>query len=273
MKSFLLVPNFKRNSLPYVERAVAFLRQNGCRVFCQEEDFGKFDAEKCVDVSLIDCVLVFGGDGTMLKAIKKYLLYNKPFAGINTGKVGYLSDIEPEKVEKALGDLLRNDFSVEKRCTLSIKTKEGVFSGVNEAVLHRSSAHVLTVELGVNGLRVEPIRADGILVATPTGSTAYNLSAGGPILMPTAKNMVVTPICAHSLSARPIVIGGEDKVSLTVSSCDDSAFINVDGENVCTLSCGEVVEISVSENVFTLLRHSEGSFFTVLRNKLSTWEQ
>ncbi len=209
----------------------------------------------------------------MLKAIKKYLPYKKPFAGINTGRVGYLSDIDPEKVEEALGNIFTSDYSTEERATLRVQTKEESFLGVNEAVVHRSSAHVLGVEIGVNGQRIEPVRADGILVATATGSTAYNLSAGGPILMPTSKNMVVTPICAHSLSARPIVIGGEDKISLTVCSSDEPAFINVDGDNVGSLKQDQSIEIFIGEETFTLLRLSEGSFFTVLRNKLSTWEQ
>ena len=273
MKNFLLVPNFKRNSLPFVLKAVDFLQKKGCNVFCQEEDVEILRIERCSDFHKIDCFLVFGGDGTMLKSIKKYLCYKKPFAGINTGKVGYLADVDPEKTEKALDLILAGKYSVEERSLLRVELNDKSFLGVNEAVLHRASAHVLGVEIDVNGQRIEPVRADGILVATPTGSTAYNLSAGGPILMPTSKNMVITPVCAHSLSVRPIVIGGEDTVTMSVSNADVPAFVNVDGENVGTLSQGENVDISVAQETFTLLRLSEGSFFTVLRNKLSNWEQ
>ena len=273
MKNFLLVPNFDRNPLPFVRRAVEFLRQKGCSVFCQKEDEGKFDAAVCSDPASIDCILVFGGDGTMLKNVKKYLSWQKPFAGINTGKVGYLADIDPEATEAALASILNGKFSKEERVTLKISVGEKTVTAINEAVLHRSTAHVLGVEIGVNGQRVEPVRADGIIVATPTGSTAYNLSAGGPILTPNSRSMVVTPVCAHSLTIRPVVIGGGDIVTITVKSADEPAFINVDGEYVDSLPTDASVNVSLSEKTFTLLRLSEGSFFTVLRNKLSTWEQ
>ena len=277
MKNFLLVPNFERNSLPYVRRAEAFLREKGCAVYCRAEDASLIGADVCrdtdEDMQKIDCILVFGGDGTMLKAIKRYLIFQKPFVGINTGKVGYLSDVDPERLEESLGRVLEGQYSIEKRVTLRVETDEGVFVGVNEAVLHRASAHVLGVEMTVNKQRIEQVRADGIMVATPTGSTAYNLSAGGPILIPGSKNMVITPICAHSLSIRPIVIGAGDTVMLTVGSADEPAFVNVDGEKASVLEQGASVKISLSDCYFTLLRLSEGNFFTVLRNKLLTWEQ
>ncbi len=273
MKNFLLAPNFKRNSLPFVKRAVEFLKKNGCVVYCREEDKGLFDADVCPGKDAVDCILVFGGDGTMLKNIKRFISWQKPFAGINTGKVGYLADIDPEKTENALASILGGRYSTEERVTLKIEIGDKVVTGVNEAVLHRASAHVLGLEIGVNGQRIEPVRADGMIVATPTGSTAYNLSAGGPILTPNSRSMVVTPVCAHSLTTRPVVIGGDDVVTLTVKSADEPAFINVDGENVASLSTDSSVNVSVSEQTFTLIRLSEGSFFTVLRNKLSTWEQ
>ena len=273
MKNFLLVPNFDRNPLPFVRRAVDFLRAKGCSVFCQKEDEGKFDAAVCVDPALIDCILVFGGDGTMLRNVKKYLSWQKPFAGINTGKVGYLADIEPEATETALAAILDGKYSKEERVTLRVSIGDKTVIGINEAVLRRSATHILAVEIKINGQRVEPVRADGVIVATPTGSTAYNLSAGGPILTPNSRSMVVTPVCAHSLTIRPVVIGGSDIVSLMVKNTDEPAFINVDGENVDSLPTGAFVNVSVSEKTFTLLRLSEGSFFTVLRNKLSTWEQ
>lgn len=273
MKSFLLVPNFKRNSLPFAKEAIEFLYKRGCRVYCQKEDKDLLNVEVCVDPSQVDCILVFGGDGTMLKTIKKYLSEKKPFAGINTGKVGYLADIEPENTQSALDQILKGNYFTEERATLCVRQNGKVRVGVNEAVLHRASAHVLGVEISVNGQRIEPVRADGILVATPTGSTAYNLSAGGPILLPTSKSLVITPICAHSLSVRPIVIGQEDVATLSVKSADVSAFVSIDGENAEPLAQGEQIDISVSKETFTLLRLSEGGFFTVLRNKLSTWEQ
>ncbi len=270
-KSFLLLPNFERNSLPSVRAATGFLREKGCRVFCEKGDENKFDAE-VYDGQNIDFILVFGGDGTMIGSVKKYIDLKKPFIGVNTGKLGYLTDIEPSGVAEALDALLQNRFFTEERVTLTVTTHGATFSAVNEVALQRNEAHLISAEIAINGQLFQPLRADGVLVATPTGSTAYNLSAGGPVLMPSAKNMVITPVCAHSLSARPVVVGNGDVVTIALKAGGESASLAIDGKKIAVLTENEGVKIAVSGRTFSLLRLREGSFFGALRHKLSNWE-
>jgi len=246
--------------------ATGFLRKNGCEVFCREEDAEKIDVPVCRDLHTIDCFLIFGGDGTMLQSVKKYISYQKPFAGINTGTLGFLSDVEPQNTERALRDLLDGRYQEEKRSTLSVTVGEKKYTAVNEIGLQRVGGRVLTAEIIVDEKWHETVRADGVLVASSTGSTAYNLSAGGPILSPTSRSYVVTPVCAHSLTVRPVVLGENETVCLQVLG-QAQAMLYLDGDNISL--CEQAVKVTGSENTFTLLRLHDGNFFSVLRNKLS----
>ncbi len=218
-----------------------------------------------------DVALVFGGDGTILNASRLLMDKDIPVMGVNVGHLGYLAACETFDMEKALKAYIDGNYSVEERVTLSARVNGKVFNGVNEAVLHRGGqSHLLQIRVFVNGQEADFLRADGIMAATPTGSTAYNLSAGGPLIVPTAENLVITPICAHSLGARPLVVSKHDEVEFTVSSrADCNPVLSVDGNLVSEVPADGTVTVCVGSGRLKLIRVDKNCFFRTLRKKLS----
>lgn len=247
---------------------------NGCGCSCVFMDFGESNLKKKEGFDATaypaDMALVFGGDGTILNACRKLIDSDIPVLGINLGHLGYLAAGEPSDCLETLRTVVYGDFFVEERITLEAEVDGKKYLGVNEAVLDRGgSPHLLNVALAVNGHEVDALRADGVMVATPTGSTAYNLSAGGPVVVPTAKTLVMTPICAHSLAARPIVVGEDDVVTLTIEDDESSAHLSLDGIAIGTIPAGSTVTVRRGKNTVKLIRTGENKFFRTLRKKLS----
>lgn len=276
-KNILIISKNTLAALPYIKIVTDYLLTRGCNVFCLSEKARFFNGLNVAPLSYeeltkIDVALVFGGDGSILKAGRLLLPYNIPILGINMGTLGYLTDVEPINALDAVKDYLDNRYSVEKRCTLSIKYGDSVFSGINEAVIHRGNlSHILTINVNIDGQNIETLRADGIIVSSPTGSTAYNLSAGGPIVTPLADALVLTPICAHSLTARPIVLAGSNKITLSVSDfrSDEKPSLDVDGKTVRQISDGSIVSIQVANEKLLLIHTKPTNFFKALQSKLS----
>lgn len=277
-KTFLFVSKNTQKTLPHIREAVDFLTKKGATVFCPEEKAFFFKGLNVTPLpekrlSEVDVAVTFGGDGTILKTARLLLPFGVPILGVNMGTVGYLADIEPEEVVPSLQKIYDESYSLEKRCALRIECDGCSFVGINEAVVARGAlSHILTINVRINGQDIETIRADGIIVSTPTGSTAYNLSAGGPIVAPLSRTFVLTPICAHSLTARPIVIGDDSVITLTVSefrSKDVRPSLDVDGKTVRTLEEVHSVDISLAREKVVLIRTKPTSFFKTLQRKLS----
>ena len=254
------------------------MKEKGVEVYCTEEkahffkglDVTPIPAERLRE---IDVAMTFGGDGTILKTARLLLAYNIPILGVNMGTVGYLADTEPGELLTALKKLFAGDYKTEKRCALRISCDGCSYVGINEAVVARGGlSHILTINVKIDGQDIETIRADGVIVATPTGSTAYNLSAGGPIIEPQSRTFVLTPICAHSLTARPIVIGDDSVITLTVSDFrakDARPSLDVDGKTVKNLEEKSSVDIKLAKEKMTLLRTKPTNFYKTLQGKLS----
>lgn len=225
------------------------------------------------------CILVIGGDGTMLQAARDLRYKGIPFLGINHGTLGYLAEINPDSMEHALECLLNDQYTLEKRMLLygEIIQKDGTHIGehaLNDIVLSRSQGlDVNDYNIFVDGELLNKYVADGIIMATPTGSTAYNLSAGGPIVDPKAFSILLTPISPHSLHNRSIVLRADSRIMVEVTKRPGKRFVPVqayfDGNDAGLLRPGDRIEIKQAEEMVTILKVNNVSFLETLRRKMS----
>lgn len=221
-----------------------------------------------------DLLVCFGGDGTILHAARDATMHNVPILGVNLGSVGFMAELE--RTELSLLSLLGKGFDrMEERMMLDISVIRGgkVISenlALNDAVISNGSmARVAELDVLADDEIVTEVTGDGVIIATPTGSTAYSMSAGGPIVEPTSACIIVTPVCAHQLSARAMVLGAERKVAVQLPrGSRKHLFLSVDGGKALRLAGGDRVEIRRSEHTTKLIRLSERSFYQIIRQKL-----
>ncbi len=223
----------------------------------------------------VDVAAVLGGDGTMLNAVLRLGDFRKPVAGINIGTLGFLTSCTDEELESFAESLATDNYRISKRTMLQATVhrsgKEGeVFTALNEITLARGeTGRLVSVGASVNGEFLNRYKADGLIVATPTGSTAYSLSAGGPLMEPGANVWVITPICPHSLSQRSLVIGDDSVIELFPDDHGDGAMLfTADGRDNTLIGPGDRIEVRKSPRSFKLVRPNGSSFYEALRQKL-----
>ena len=226
------------------------------------------------EIRQADLLIAFGGDGTILHLARTVALHSVPVLGVNLGSLGFMSELEVNELDR-LRDLAQGRFTVESRMMLDVSVlREGrqVYNNIalNDAVVSKGSiARVVRLDIFTEEGRLTKVGGDGIIVSTPTGSTAYSMSAGGPIVEPTAENMIVTPICPHALSARSIVLGRERTVSIKMGKQSrKTAYLSVDGGKAFRLGSGDVVELKMSSSKTRLVRVTGRSFYDILSQKL-----
>ena len=223
----------------------------------------------------LDLMLTLGGDGTLLRGARMVALHGVPVLGINLGHVGFLTSAPPDELEDALLAFLAGDYEPDRRMVLAVHVEEDgrrvgrEHVALNDAVLHKGGA-ARVIRLSMRALRdtVGSYSADGIILATPTGSTAYSLSAGGPIVSPTVDCIIATPICPHTLGVRPLVLPAEETVTVEVLSPTEEMFLTVDGQEHEKLGAGAQVVVRRAEQPVTLVRFPGQTFFSTLRRKL-----
>ena len=219
-----------------------------------------------------DLVVSLGGDGTMLRAARLAYACDAPLLGVNLGHLGYLSEVDPSQARDALDRIFGGDFAIEERMMVQATTRdedgEHSFVGLNEALVERSGTHRL-VRLGVRigGESLAAFNADGVIVATPTGSTAYALSAGGPIVSPRAQCLILVPVSAHMIFSRPFVLSADESVEVTIEG-SQVASLSMDGAEGCPVSSSHPVVIARAERPLRLLRLGGPGFVERLRVKL-----
>lgn len=223
----------------------------------------------------VDMVLTLGGDGTIIGVAKAVSEVGIPVLGINLGHLGFLATTEEKGAFAILEEIFQGNYQIEKRMMLSVleagESKECCGRVLNEIVLKRHDlSKMLSYHLYVNGHVAGYYRADGVILSTPTGSTAYNLSAGGPIIFPNCENIVVTPICPHSLFARPLVLSAEDVVEIAIEDQGEDVFITLDGNEKKSLDATSKIRIARSKQTTDLIRKKNESFFSVLDEKLGS---
>lgn len=229
---------------------------------------------ECKDKVTLNSILVFGGDGTILRAKKYALLTKAPLLGINIGKLGFLSETKPELLEKSVQLLISNKFKVQSRLLLEIKVfrnKKLIYQdlALNDAVLFRANTpKMIEVKIRTNNRLIYTARCDGLVASTPTGSTAYSLSGGGPILDPLMDAIVLTPLNPHILSIRPVVFTSHDTLSFELLSCHDEPQLQVDGVNVGCLTKGDTVRITGAKRKVDFIKLSNQTFYQIMRRKM-----
>jgi NAD+ kinase len=222
----------------------------------------------------VDLLVVLGGDGTMLGASRLVGARAIPVLGVNFGWLGYLTEFTLAELFPALEAVRQGDFEIEQRMLLDVqvmRAQQPIIRqrALNEAVINKvAPARMIELECYVNQLFVNSFRADGLIVATPTGSTAYSLSAGGPIVQPSMSAILLTPICPHLLSHRPVVVPGESTVELLFQRADEELMLTIDGQVVVNLLPDDRVMLQRSATTFDLVRPANRNYFEVLRTKL-----
>ncbi len=220
-----------------------------------------------------DCVLVLGGDGTLIRAARELQAHDVPLLGINMGTLGYLTEAEEQDTEDVLDFLMEKRGIVEERMMLSGMAGGKEEIALNDIVVSRIGAlRVVNFDIYVNGELLNTYHADGVIISTPTGSTAYNLSAGGPVVEPTASMIVITPICSHALNTSSIVLSAEDEIVIEIGQGRDGSVetvgVSFDGDSLVEVGSGERVIIRKADVTTKLLRLSKVSFLERLRKKM-----
>lgn len=279
MERFLLIVNSQKDiGLTVTNSVNSYLQKKGCctEIIVLESREDDILLEKAGN---FDCAVVLGGDGTILRVAKRIGNFHIPIIGINMGHLGYLAEVEKEHYEATLDALYDNKFDMDDRMMLSgyvLRDGRKIFESdaLNDIVITRGgSLQVLSYELRVNGKFLKNYKADGVILATPTGSTAYNLSAGGPLVEPGADIMLVTPISPHTMMNKSFVLRATDEVEVTILPPHDSDIeqiieVNFDGSNRMKLQAHDKVVVSKSEKTLTLVRLSQMSFLETLHRKL-----
>jgi NAD+ kinase len=249
------------------------LRKRGIAVSFDEAGMPEGEKDR-IDYNNADCLFVLGGDGTILKAARKASVFGIPMLGINFGRLGFLPEIEISGIEKAAEDISKDNFHIDKRlmleCRVLRNNKEILnIEALNDiAVLKKDIARTIYIKLMVNGVMADRLNCDGMLVSTPTGSTGYSLSAGGPILAPEIDCLLATPVCPHSLHSRAMVIPGEDEISIEPQSGSGMALAS-DGTVCVDLCDGDTVIIKKSKHCACFIRFHKENFYPLLRSKFS----
>ena len=233
------------------------------------------DGAARIDSAHVDAMLTLGGDGTLLRAARLVVERAVPILGVNLGRLGFLTCCPASQLEEALRRLASGDYVVEARMTLDARVTDAAggvrqrWRALKDVVLHNGGfARVVAVRVEADGEIVGHFSADGVVVATPTGSTAYNLSAGAPVIVPTLQTILLTPVSAHTLALRPLVLPATSVVTIRGSDGPDELLVTVDGQVGCTFSGGDTLVIERSTAPVPIVRFPETSFFSTMREKL-----
>jgi NAD+ kinase len=275
-----LIGNADKSACAETVRAAARLLHRAGRKLICDAATGKLARLKCEivpDAAAVahaaDLILVFGGDGTMLRTARLIAGSKTPMLGVNIGGLGFLTAVAADKMAEALKLVWRGEFSFESRALIEAT---GVCHGkrvhaiaLNDIVISRGAvSRLIALDVSVNGEAITRYRCDGLIVSSPTGSTAYSLAAGGAIVLPTAEVFVLTPICPHALSNRSIILPLSATIRVQASHAVPSAFLNADGQIIGELDAGDEVAIRRSKSAVRLMRLADSSFLEAMRRKL-----
>ena len=285
MRHFFVIANQRKDcNLELTKQMKNYIEENNgtCAYYATE---GKKGIDAAPELNEIpeetECIFVLGGDGTLIRAAVKLVGRNLPLIGVNLGTLGYLCELEAKDVLSAIERLMQDNYMLEERMML---TGHGEMSGgqtlertaLNEIAIHSTGTlSILNLIVYVNGKCLHTFHGDGIVVSTPTGSTGYNMSAGGPIVDPKANMLLLTPINAHNLNSKSIVIGAEDEVMIEIGSRraenDEAALVSFDGDGIEKLAVGDKFVIKKADSTVKICKLSEESFLEILRKKMQAY--
>lgn len=275
---YIIVNSDKDNAIKYAQNISEVLNQNRVLVITNDKYQGKFAADAFYKTSeelfeKCDLVIAIGGDGTILNSAKNAVSHSKTVLGVNAGTLGFLASMEPNETDRLI-KAINGDYIVEKRMMLEIEVPSlngsKKYLAINEAVVSKGAiSRMIEIDVKCEGKRVNNIRADGIIVSTPTGSTAYSLSAGGPVTDPALDCILLTPICPHSLLSRTTIFSGDKQLDISVDSNNcDNARLTIDGQEVVDISQTNQLSIRKSEQYALLATFKDKAFYEVLNEKI-----
>lgn len=282
MRKVGILPNLEKDKgFAVTKRLLQYLKLKGCQPYLSMkaaklaglEEYGCLEEELYRDS---DFLISLGGDGTLLGVGRKSAPYGTPILGINLGTLGFLTAEEKNHAEYAIDKVLAGDYKMEKRMMLRAAIAkdqeriEGILA-LNDICITRGLLYkILEFNIYVNEEYVDTLRADGVIICTPTGSTAYNLSAGGPVLKADAQIIAITPISAHTLTSRSIVVSADDVVTVEINPREEADFtVSADGQDAWTLTGKKVVQVKKAREYASIIKTNPQSFYDVLRQKLS----
>ena len=287
MERFLILTNKEKDQGNRVtDKIASYLTEAGKNVTLSGVSPYTRDINSTVTKGSVDGAIVLGGDGTIIQAAYDLMMYDIPILGVNMGTVGFLAEIEEQHVINALDNLINDKYRVESRLMLHGEiqynheyndipgsTEDSTGFALNDIVITRKGfSRIISLDIYVNDELVDNYRGDGVIISTPTGSTAYNLSAGGPIIIPKAHVMVITPICPHSLSPRSIVVSAEDTIKVVVGKSkktqEAEAMVNYDGNKVIELGTEDVILVKKAQYDTKLIKLNRTGIYEILRTKL-----
>lgn len=282
-KKFVLFGNiYQAKKSAHVLRLLSILGKYQADVYIDKEFYNFLTKEQKMDIHSAsvfdrndfnaDMVLSMGGDGTFLKAASYVGNKNIPILGINTGRLGFLADVSPEEMEETFEDIYKGNYKIEDRSVLQVTAEgqplNGYAYGLNEiAVLKQDSSSMIAIHTSINGAYLTTYQADGLVIATPTGSTAYSLSVGGPVIVPHSNTIAITPVAPHSLNVRPIVINDDWEITLDVESRSHNFLIAIDGRSE-TCREGTRLTIRKADYYIKVVKRPSHVFFHTLRDKM-----
>jgi NAD+ kinase len=279
----------KPEAVAIAKNLVEWLLQKKIKVYIEEE-IGKilsstlpeahWKSIKREDIPTdLEMIVVLGGDGTLLSVARQVWNKNIPILGVNLGGLGFLTEITLDELYSVLERVIRDDFEIDERevlnvCVIRRGEQIAEFVVLNDAVVNKGAlARIIDLETTINGEYLSTFRSDGLIISTPTGSTAYNLSAGGPIVYPSLHTIIITPICPHTLTIRPIIIPDDVKIRTLLKSRDEEVTLTLDGQQGFTLKFEDVVEVGKAEGRILLIKSPYRRYFELLREKLKWGER
>lgn len=279
MRGFaLLAFTLRPDAVAWALHTANRLLDEGVEVYIDESLAAAFPSEttsRCEIVSpfefekFSDMVISFGGDGTLLAAARLLIGSDVPIMGVNVGKLGFLAEFPVSALDEAIMDVIKGNYRIVDRTTLQTKVNGKDVHALNEILVEKaSSSKMISIRAFVNEHHVADYRADGVIVTTPTGSTAYSLSAGGPIIAPSARAFCLTPVSPHTLTLRPLIVQDTSEIRFELPFDGMEANLVADGQIITTVTKGDVVTITKSDHLVKLVKRADSTYYDLLREKL-----
>jgi len=257
----------------YLERTIAVLKSFSVEIVLEQIAAQLIGQESRISreevAAYADIIILIGGDGTFLSVARQAVDNQIPVAGFNLGTLGFLTELNKENLDENLHDIFYGTPTISERKLLRLEYKDRHYKALNDIVAAKGNiSRIVKLLLEIDGRYVSELGADGLIIASPTGSTAYSLSSGGPIVSPYVNGMIVTPICPHSLTFRPLVIPDSSRIKVTLIS-EARSFITVDGQRVLPMSCGDFYEVIIAKQTLKLVASGDMNYFKLLNEKLN----
>lgn len=279
MKKIGLVIKNDDRAAAEAEKLRSWLEERNLVVYVDEPHFVENESNfiertPLAELEDLDLVVVLGGDGTLLYAARTWGVKGVPLLGVNMGGLGFLTEISLESLNPTLEKVLVGDYSAESRMMLTVTVQRGnkvvaLQNVLNDAVINKGAlARILNLDVSIDRKGLTSYRADGLIISTPTGSTAYNLAAGGPIIYPTHETIILTPICPFTLSNRPLILPTNVTIEITMGSQDSDVLLTADGQISFPLEPGDTIRVERSKLGITLIKNPYKDYFEILRTKL-----